>query len=168
MPPAGDKWDDWIALIFHDNEIDRVTLARCVGVRRTARIFREYCSQPIEIEILDCLARIDISGPNARSDKCGSWNRQCKIEGFNPAITADHNVRIFNTGIDFAVYKTGRARPRRQDARHLALEKKSVTRAVCGGRKNSMEPVGYLVRRIVFRVQCDRKKNILIGRVIFD
>src|ERR1700722_17843646 len=117
MPPAGDKWDDWIALIFHNNEIDRVTLARCVGIRRTARIFREYCSQPVEIEILDCLARIDVLGPNARSDKCGSRNRQCKIEGFDLAISADHNMRVFNPGIEFAVYKAGCARARRQDAR---------------------------------------------------
>ena len=80
MPPTGDKRDNRIALAFHKNEIEGITVAGPTRVCRAAWVLCQRRSQRLEIEIHDFLARIDGLGTNACADKCRSWNRERKIE----------------------------------------------------------------------------------------
>src|SRR5215471_8582105 len=45
MPAAGNKRNDWIPPAFHDDEIERITVAGTIGVRCAAVLFCEYRSQ---------------------------------------------------------------------------------------------------------------------------
>src|SRR5262249_2977195 len=45
MPTAGNKWNDWIPLTLHDDEIERITVTGAVGVRCAAVLFCECRSQ---------------------------------------------------------------------------------------------------------------------------
>src|SRR5215470_13089612 len=83
-------------------------------------------------------------------------------------MSGNQHVRVFDASVEYAVHKAGRARVRRQDAGHLALEKEYVARAVCGGRESAVESIGHLIRRIVFRIHGDRQINELLVRLVFD
>src|SRR5215475_1608454 len=105
MPAAGNKRNDWIPPAFHDDEIERITVAGPIGVRCAAVLFCEYRSQGIKVKILDSLAGINILGTNVCAEKWRPRNRQRKVESLQAVLSSNYNVRIFNAGIKDAVHK---------------------------------------------------------------
>src|SRR5215472_2783892 len=132
MPVARDKGDYRIPLALDNDEIERVAIAGSIGIGGAAVLTGECCFQGIEFEIFDLRAGIELLTADAGADKRRPWYRRYKIECFQTIFPGDHDVGIFNAGVELTIDEAGRRRMRRQNAWHLAFKEEAVTRPVCG------------------------------------